>query len=161
MQTIVVTIIGWLLILPFNTLIHELGHGFVGLATGGKGGRIWLGDQPGPLRFHMAGIEFFLRPFTFYVGYYDFAELPAARVKRICVAAAGPAASFLLAFGWRFLSAVFPNDWEVVQGLVSFGAVSALIAGLITAAPINYRIIPGFRPVDGDGKRILDLIRNA
>jgi hypothetical protein len=157
--------INWLLVLPFLTFIHELGHGVAGLyltkgpvtiqigGVGNNGRRLTFGRLTVILawRLHL------LSPT---IGFYHVDQSDLTIRRKVIILLCGPIASFFISMSLGIISlAIRPSPLAFPMYTAS---ILALLQFLLSAIPFTYPSwFGGYRGVPNDGKQIQNYHRLA
>ncbi len=149
---------------PFSTLIHELGHGIPALLLTDKKVTLYLGSYGDPkksFRIQIGRLELFFnkKPFNWNIGLCVLEQQTVSINNQIFINLTGPLASLILSIILSYL--VFFTDLnDHVKAILFFFNVSTYYDFYINIVPSNEPIeLHDGTTVFNDGKQILDLLK--
>ncbi|MEQ6124033.1 tetratricopeptide repeat protein [Pseudotenacibaculum sp. MALMAid0570] len=150
---------------PFSTLIHELGHGIPALLLTDKKVTLYLGSYGNPkesFKVVIGRLELFFnkKPFNWKIGLCLFEQQKLSISNQIFINLMGPLASLILSIILSYL-VFFSNLNDHVKAILFFFNVSTYYDFYINIVPSKEPIeLHGGTIVFNDGKQILDLLKH-
>lgn len=147
----------WLVTVPINTLLHEIGHALAGLAAGSTESSAYLGSGRTGTSIKVGQrLSLSVKPLTGFVGGYWLSEIPRKRHARILVYASGPVFSVFLGIILWWLGNLVSGRLEITSTALIQGSYGAFFQGIVTLLPVRYgNWLPGYGGAESDGLSIL------
>ena len=151
-------IIGFVILMPLLTLVHEVGHAIPIICSGNKA-VITLGGGTPFAKFDLSYVELSTSLFPLNVGYVQSTN-ELSRFTNIASIIGGPAISLALCI-LLFVAVGFVSN-PLGMFLLRFGFWFCLFQFLFTALPFEYNsLFVGYEGMQSDGKRLLNLLRET
>ncbi|MGF1779793.1 hypothetical protein [Vibrio nomapromontoriensis] len=158
MTTAFALLIGFVFVMPFLVLLHEIGHAIPILITGEKV-QITLGSSDFVSSLSIGGLSIQSSLIPLNVGYCS-TQAELTKAVNIVSIIGGPIVSALCAAILFALSRIL--EGQIIVFLVRFGAWFSVFQFLLTIAPIQYgEWFLGYAGVDSDGLRLIKLMRTG
>ena len=155
----------WVVLAPFATLCHELGHAAAVLTLTDRAVSVSLGRRGAAWIIRVGRLSIHLRAFTFWEGRADHdseggESTPVPDIRNLLIYLAGPIVSLTLASALWVIDITVPVKGYILHASIRFLISYLVIQFLSTVAPIRYpRWLPGHGGRFSDGHRVLTVLR--
>lgn len=148
-------VLGFLIVMPLITLLHELGHAIPQLIAG-HATEIRLGNKRNAKEIHIGKLKLSIAPLSMNVGFASI-KRDVSKGSQILSLLMGPLVSLIVCIGCYLIN--HQDLPYLVQYLLGFSMYFSFFQFLCTSIPIYYpSYFGGYEGMPSDGRQVLELI---